>query len=94
VQTHHNEKPDDFCLNIHTEEPPFPLYPKNVRTEQTPSPLTADVFYGRLGILVDSSLNFRNHLEIVEQKLSRDVRIINKLKFFLPRKALQNCTIF
>jgi len=37
-----------------------------------------------LRILVDSNLNFRNHLEIVEQKLSRGGGIINKLKFILP----------
>jgi len=41
-----------------------------------------------LGISADSSLNFHNHLEIVEKKLSRCVGIINKLKFALPQKAL------
>jgi len=50
--------------------------------------ITAEDKVKYLGILVDSSLNFRNYLEIVEQKLSRSIEIINKLKFVLPQKAL------
>ena len=41
-----------------------------------------------LRVQLDSKLNFLNHLNTVEHKLSRAVEILNKLNEVLPRDAL------
>ena len=41
-----------------------------------------------LGILIDSNLNFRFHLEEIENKLSKSLGILCKLKPILPQNAL------
>ena len=41
-----------------------------------------------LGILCDNLLNFHEHTKIFEVKIARSVRILNKLKYFLPSSAL------
>jgi len=48
VRTHYNfEKSESFCAkNCGRPHLKNPSCPRNVRTEQTPSPLSADVFYG------------------------------------------------
>ena len=45
-----------------------------------------------LGVMIDSKLNFQNHLKIIESKLSRGVGILYRLKAVLPREAL--CKIY
>ena len=42
--------------------------------------------------MIDSKLNFQNHLKIIESKLSRGVGILYRLKAVLPREAL--CKIY
>ena len=41
-----------------------------------------------LGILIDSNLNFRFHLEEIENKLSKSLGILYKLKPILPQNTL------
>ena len=41
-----------------------------------------------LGINLDLSLNFRKHIEVIENKLSRSLAILFKLKPVLPQNAL------
>ena len=41
-----------------------------------------------LGILIDSNLNFRFHLEEIENKLSKSLGILYRLKPILPQNAL------
>ena len=41
-----------------------------------------------LGILIDSNLNFRFHLEEIENKISKSLGILYKLKLILPQNAL------
>ena len=45
-----------------------------------------------LGVMIDSKLNFQNHIKIIESKLSRGVGILYRLKAVLPREAL--CKIY
>ena len=40
-----------------------------------------------LGVMIDSKLNFQNHIKIMESKLSRGVAILYTLKAMLPREA-------
>ena len=42
--------------------------------------------------MIDSKLNFQNHIRIIESKLSRGVGILYRLKAVLPREAL--CKIY
>ena len=41
-----------------------------------------------LGINFDLNLNFRKHIEVIENKLSRSLAILSKLKPVLPQNAL------
>ena len=41
-----------------------------------------------MGILFDNRLNFHKHIKILEAKIARSVRILYKLKYFLPSSAL------
>ena len=41
-----------------------------------------------LGVFIDSKLNFQKHLDTIERKLSRAVRILCKFKFVLSKEAL------
>ena len=45
-----------------------------------------------LGVMIDSKLNFQNHIKIIESKLSRGIGILYRLKAVLPREAL--CKIY
>ena len=40
------------------------------------------------GVSVDEQLNFKCHIDYIEQKISRAVGILAKLKLFLPKPAL------
>ena len=41
-----------------------------------------------LGVTIDLRLHFQNHIHAIEQKLSKAVGIISKLKSVLPQEAL------
>ena len=43
-----------------------------------------------LRVLFDNCLSFKNHITLLEKKLSRAVGILAKIKPFLNRKALLN----
>ena len=45
-----------------------------------------------LGVMIDSKLNFQNHIRIIESKLSKGVRILYRLKAVQHREAL--CKIY
>jgi len=51
-------------------------------------PQSSSVKY--LGITIDANLAFDQHIVQIEHKISRAVRIISKLKHFIPKKALLN----
>ena len=42
-----------------------------------------------LGVYIDNKLNFREHINILESKVSRSVGILCKLKHYVPYKSLQ-----
>ena len=41
-----------------------------------------------LGVIIDTNLNFSDHIKAVELKIFRAVEILHKLKFVLPSKSL------
>ena len=41
-----------------------------------------------LGILLDAKLTFSDHVQVLENKVSRSVGILSKLKYFLPQDAV------
>ena len=41
-----------------------------------------------LGIILDVKLNFSDHMKVLENKVTRSVEILIKLKYFLPQDAL------
>jgi len=43
-----------------------------------------------LGVVINSKLNFKNHIKTIESKLSRAVGILFKLRPVLPREALKS----
>ena len=42
-----------------------------------------------LGILIDSKLNFRNHINVLQNKLLRAMRIMSKLRHTMPFNILK-----
>ena len=42
-----------------------------------------------LGIIFDNRLNFYEHIKIFEAKIARSVRILNRLKYFLPSSHIE-----
>ena len=58
----------------------------NLFVNNLPIPLSINVNY--LGVQQGSQLNFLNHLNMVEHKLSRAVGILYKLKEIFPKDAL------
>ena len=64
----------------------------NVNITIDNSPITISETAKYLGVMIDSKLNFQNHLKIIESKLSRGVGILYRLKAVLPREAL--CKIY
>ena len=67
-------------------------YTKNVKFSnvvldiQSPAGKIKTVYKEKyLGVLFDNRLNFHEHIKILEAKKARSVRILNKLKYFLPR---------
>ena len=47
---------------------------------------TTNVKY--LGVIIDNKLNFKDHINLVETKISRSVGILEKLKHYLDRTSL------
>ena len=69
---------DKVCPSLSTIfTPKGPLSRPNVRYERF------------LGILLDENLSFRNHIKIVQAKLSRNLGIIRKLKHIFPGSILR-----
>ena len=45
-----------------------------------------------LGVIIDNKLIFKDHINLVETKISRSVSILSKLKYYLDRISLLNFT--
>ena len=43
-----------------------------------------------LGIFIDSNLNFNFHVDFLRSRISKQIGILNKLKYFLPSHILRN----
>ena len=43
-----------------------------------------------LGIIIDSHLKWKSHIDMVSKKISKTIGILNKLKNFLPTSAMMN----
>ena len=41
-----------------------------------------------MAVIIDNTLNFKEHTQKLEVKVSRSVGILRKLKFYLPESAL------
>lgn len=41
-----------------------------------------------LGVIIDENLTWKNHIEGITKTISRNIGIINKLKFFIPERIL------
>lgn len=52
-------------------------------------PDAASTAVRHLGVYLDENLSFKRHAEIILAKLSRAVYMINRVKHFLPKKALK-----
>ena len=39
-----------------------------------------------LGIVIDKNLTWKNHIDVIATKISRNIGLIAKLRHFLPRK--------
>ena len=61
-----------------------PFITLNLNNNSLP-PYNKSVKY--LGIYIDKQLNFKCHIDYIEQKISRAVGILAKLKLFLPKPA-------
>ena len=57
----------------------------NITIDNSPIIISETAKY--LGVMIDSKLNFQNHIKIIENKLSRGVGILYRLKAVLPREA-------
>ena len=62
----------------------------NITIDNSPRTISETAKY--LGVMIDSKLNFQNHIKIIESKLSRGVGILYRLNAVLPREAL--CKIY
>ena len=47
-----------------------------------------------LGVTIDENLSWKNHIDGITKTISRNIRMINKLKFFIPERILRTlyCT--
>ena len=59
----------------------------NVNITIDNSPITISETAKYLGVMINSKLNFQNHIKIIESKLSRSIRILYRLKAVLPWEA-------
>ena len=55
--------------------------------------ISAENSFKYLGINLNLNLNFRKHIEVIENKLSRSLAILFKLKPVLPQNALLKCIV-
>ena len=62
----------------------------NIAIDNLPITISETAKY--LGVMINSKLNFQNHIKIIKGKLSRGVGILRRWKAELPRKAL--CKIY
>ena len=41
-----------------------------------------------LGLVLDDKLNFKNHLKVVTDKVTKSISVLRKLRYFIPRQSL------
>ena len=48
-----------------------------------------------LGVIIDENLTWKNHIDGIIKTISRNIGMINKLKFFVPERILRTlyCTL-
>ena len=48
-----------------------------------------------LGVIIDENLTWKNHIDGITKTISRNISMINKLKFFVPERTLRTlyCTL-
>ena len=48
-----------------------------------------------LGLIIDENLTWKNHIHGITKTISRNIGMINKLKFFVPERILRTlyCTL-
>ena len=46
-----------------------------------------------LGVIIDENLIWRNHIDGITKTTSRNIGMINKLKFFVPERILELCIV-
>ena len=42
-----------------------------------------------LGVIIDENLSFKYHVEAISNTISRNIGILNKLKYFVPKRILK-----
>ena len=48
-----------------------------------------------LGVIIDENLTWKNHIDGITRTISRNIGMVNKLKFFVPEPILRTlyCTL-
>ena len=54
------------------------------------SPLQFKSHVKFLGIIIDNKLNFREHIKTIKNKLSKNIGILSKIKYYVPPDTLRN----
>ena len=82
-------------LSLHIDKTNF-IYFRNIHSQNIlhPNilidglPLVEKEFTKFLGVTIDSQLTWKNHIDHICTSASRGVGVLNKLKYFFPRKTL------
>ena len=52
--------------------------------------LESKVYIKYLGVLIDKNLSWKHHIDAIATKISKNVGLIAKLRYYVPRKILLN----
>ena len=49
-----------------------------------------------LGVIIDENLSWKNHIDAISKTISRNIGVINKVKYFMPERILYTlyCTLY
>ena len=52
--------------------------------------LESKVYIKYLGVLTDKNISWKHHIDAIAKKISKNVGLIAKLRYYVPRKILLN----
>ena len=56
--------------------------------------LESKVYIKYLGLLIDKNLSWKHHIDSIATKISKNVGLIAKLRYYVPRKILLGTFMF